>query len=149
MHSRSRCQAAWRRHDAQRRRSGLCGGPPGPQPAPWPASPCTEKLEPKLAGAARAAPQSRPTTLDFTANCDIVPTKESDMRRLQFRSFLLSTSLLALLATAAFPQGERATITGTVTDTTQAIIAGARVTLRNVATNIATTTESNAAGVYV
>lgn len=61
----------------------------------------------------------------------------------------LSISLLAMFATAAYPQGERATITGTVTDTTQAIIAGAQVTLRNVGTNITTTTETNAAGIYV
>ena len=33
----------------------------------------------------------------------------------------LSVSLLAIFATAAYPQGERATITGTVTDSTQAI----------------------------
>ncbi len=65
------------------------------------------------------------------------------------RSSALFVSLLALFATAAFPQGERATITGTVWDTTQAIIARARVTLRSVDTNITTTTESNAAGIYV
>jgi hypothetical protein len=47
----------------------------------------------------------------------------------------LSVSLLAMFATAAYPQGERATITGTVTDSTQAIIAGAQATLRNVGTS--------------
>ncbi len=57
--------------------------------------------------------------------------------------------LLVCLAAPAYPQGERATITGTVTDATGAIIPGAQVTLRNVATNITTTTESNAAGIYV
>ena len=55
-------------------------------------------------------------------------------------------SLLLLLATGAFAQGDRATITGTVKDSTQAIVPGARVTLRTVATNITTTSESNAAG---
>jgi hypothetical protein len=60
-----------------------------------------------------------------------------------------SISLLLLFATGAFAQGERATITGTVKDSTQAIVPGAHVTLRNVATNITTTAESNAAGIYV
>lgn len=61
---------------------------------------------------------------------------------------VLSVLLPVLFVSAAFAQGERATITGTVSDTSQAIIAGARVTLRNVATNISSTTESNAAGIY-
>src|SRR5262249_39657817 len=71
------------------------------------------------------------------------------MRLGRARRSILFISLFTWLATAAFPQGERATITGTVSDAPQAIIAGARVTLRNVATNITTTTESNAAGIYV
>ena len=58
-------------------------------------------------------------------------------------------AILALLAATAFPQGERATITGTVTDTSQAIIPGTRVTLRNAGTNIVTQGVSNAAGIYV
>src|SRR4051812_24996051 len=62
---------------------------------------------------------------------------------------LKSFSLLLLFATAAFAQGERATITGTVKDSTQAIVPGAHITLRNVATNITTTAESNTAGIYV
>ena len=71
------------------------------------------------------------------------------MSLLRVRRTFLHSSLLALLATAALPQGERATISGTVSDTSQSIIAGARVTLRNVNTNISATTESNAAGIYV
>jgi Carboxypeptidase regulatory-like domain len=69
--------------------------------------------------------------------------------QLRIRRSFLYASLLALLAPAAFPQGERATISGTVSDTSQSIIAGARVTLRNVNTNISATTESNTAGIYV
>ncbi|MGH9661064.1 MAG: carboxypeptidase regulatory-like domain-containing protein, partial [Bryobacteraceae bacterium] len=57
--------------------------------------------------------------------------------------------LLAAFALPVWPQGERATISGTVTDTSQAIIPGARITLRNVATNITSTAESNSAGIYV
>jgi hypothetical protein len=53
--------------------------------------------------------------------------------------------VLALLwALPAFPQGERGTITGTVTDTTGGIVTAATVTLRNVGTNIKTTATSNA-----
>jgi len=54
-----------------------------------------------------------------------------------------------LFTTGACAQGERATITGTVKDSTQAMVPGAHVTLRNVATNITTTAESNTAGIYV
>ena len=58
--------------------------------------------------------------------------------------------LLAVLwALPAFPQGERGTITGTVTDTTGGIVTAATVTLRNVGTNIKTSRVSNAAGLYV
>ncbi|MFN7920859.1 MAG: carboxypeptidase regulatory-like domain-containing protein [Bryobacteraceae bacterium] len=63
------------------------------------------------------------------------------------RVFLVLTSLTA--ATTLFAQGERGTITGTVTDTSGAVISGAGVTLRNVATNISARTEANAAGIYV
>jgi hypothetical protein len=41
-----------------------------------------------------------------------------------------------------------ATITGTVTDPTGAVIPGVTVTARNVATGIETTTQSNEAGIY-
>ena len=56
---------------------------------------------------------------------------------------------LFLLVSSAFPQGERATISGTVSDTSQAIIPGVKVSLKNVATNITATTESNSSGIYV
>ncbi len=56
---------------------------------------------------------------------------------------------LVLAALPAFPQGERGTITGTVTDASGGIVTGANVSLRNVATNIKTNTKSNAAGLYV
>src|SRR5690349_4850946 len=69
-----------------------------------------------------------------------------------FPSWLRSPLLcgcLFLLASPAFPQGERATISGTVADASQAIIPGVKVTLKNVATNITSTTESNSSGIYV
>ena len=43
----------------------------------------------------------------------------------RLRSPLICCFLL-LLASSAFPQGERATISGTVSDTTQAIVPGVK-----------------------
>jgi hypothetical protein len=57
-------------------------------------------------------------------------------------------SICLLLPAIVGAQGERANITGTITDSTQAVIPGARVTARNVATNVSTRTDSNAAGIY-
>ena len=57
--------------------------------------------------------------------------------------------LAAVLALPAFPQGERGTITGTVTDTTGGVVTAASVTLRNAGTNIKASATSNAAGLYV
>ncbi len=48
----------------------------------------------------------------------------------------------------AFGQGERATVTGTVTDPSGAIITGAEVQIRNVATNVLSKTQSNSSGIY-
>lgn len=62
------------------------------------------------------------------------------------------TTLVAVLlinGIPAFAQGERGTITGTVTDSSGAAVPNAAVTLRNVATNIRFSTESNSAGIYV
>src|SRR5207248_4576669 len=47
-----------------------------------------------------------------------------------------------------FGQGERATITGTVTDASKATIPDANIVLRNVATNVTTRTITNTAGLY-
>jgi hypothetical protein len=58
-------------------------------------------------------------------------------------------AITLLSAFSAFAQGERGTITGTVTDSTGGIVTAANVTLRNVATNIRTTVAANAAGLYV
>ncbi len=56
--------------------------------------------------------------------------------------------LSLLLAAAAFGQGERATVTGVATDDSGAIVIGAKVSIRNVATNITTRTTTNSAGIY-
>ncbi|MEO8127772.1 MAG: carboxypeptidase regulatory-like domain-containing protein [Bryobacteraceae bacterium] len=57
--------------------------------------------------------------------------------------------LIAVAALPSFSQGERATISGLVTDSTQAIVPATQVTLRNTATNISSTGQSNSAGIYV
>jgi hypothetical protein len=53
-----------------------------------------------------------------------------------------------LAACVGFGQAERAAVTGAVTDSSGAIIVGANVTIRNVETNIRTSTATNAAGIY-
>ncbi len=65
--------------------------------------------------------------------------------KITFRFLLLSFSAICGL----FAQGERGTITGTVTDTSGAIVTDASVVLRNTGTNVQTRTQSNTAGIYV
>ncbi len=45
-------------------------------------------------------------------------------------------------------QGERATLTGNITDSSQAAIADVNVVLRNTGTNVTTRTTTNSAGLY-
>jgi hypothetical protein len=61
---------------------------------------------------------------------------------------ILLLGLIVILATVAFAQSDRATITGTVTDQSGAVIANAQVTAVNVATNIATSATTNGQGLY-
>ncbi len=63
-------------------------------------------------------------------------------------------SILVVMVTLAsafslWAQGERGTITGTVTDSSGAIVPRASVTLRNTGTNIRTQVETNSSGIYV
>lgn len=61
----------------------------------------------------------------------------------------LATALLACLVTTAQAQVSTASINGTVTDPSGALIPGATVTLKNVATNVERSTTTNTAGNYV
>src|SRR5215475_1049060 len=73
------------------------------------------------------------------------------LRRL-FQCFAQSTSLAVSLLAVAVPvlgQSETATLSGTITDTSGAIISGAYVSLTNVETGMTIPTSSNAAGLYV
>lgn len=68
---------------------------------------------------------------------------------LRTRALLAACSIAALLLpVGARAQGERATVTGTVMDPSGTIIVGAALRIRNVATNVATTTKTNSAGIY-
>jgi len=61
----------------------------------------------------------------------------------------LAVSLVLLGTPMAYSQEVRASVTGLVTDPTGAAVAGAKVAVTNLATNIAVTTESNDTGNYV
>jgi hypothetical protein len=65
-----------------------------------------------------------------------------------FCLFLLA-ALVALLGQAAWAQTNRATITGTVTDSTGAVVADVAITATNTGTNVPTKTVSNHDGIYV
>ena len=67
--------------------------------------------------------------------------------RLAQISVLLILGLIALLAQPARAQGG-ATIVGTVTDPTGAVLPGAKITLTNTATGFIRAAESNEAGNY-
>ncbi|MCC6859304.1 MAG: carboxypeptidase regulatory-like domain-containing protein, partial [Bryobacterales bacterium] len=61
-----------------------------------------------------------------------------------------TVSILLLAAPAVmFGQGERATLSGTVTDATQAVVPAAAVTVRNLSTNVTSRTETTSAGLFV
>ena len=59
---------------------------------------------------------------------------------------LLITSVL--FYGIAYGQGERATVTGTVNDSSGSIVVNADVSIRNVGTNVVAKTKTNNAGIY-
>jgi outer membrane receptor protein involved in Fe transport len=63
-------------------------------------------------------------------------------------SFTGRVLLSTLLAATLFAQGERANVTGTVTDASGATIPDAAVAIRNTATNVTTRSTTNNAGLY-
>jgi len=56
--------------------------------------------------------------------------------------------LLCLLSTNAFAQGERATVTGTVSDASGAIVPAVAISIRNLETNATSRTSTNSAGLF-
>ncbi len=65
-----------------------------------------------------------------------------------FVSLIMLATLVGLLATAGFAQEFRGRIQGIVTDSSQAVIPGASVTLTNVSTAVKTVRQTNEAGLY-
>jgi hypothetical protein len=63
-------------------------------------------------------------------------------------SLVASAALVGLLAVASFAQEFRGRIQGIVTDSSQAVIPGATVTLANVNTQVKTVRQTNEAGLY-
>jgi hypothetical protein len=74
------------------------------------------------------------------------------MRRVRFLGFFLPLLFVVLIQVStqnAAAQVNRASITGTVTDSTGAVVAGAEVTATNTGTNVPTKTVTNSDGIYV
>ncbi len=70
--------------------------------------------------------------------------------KLHLRTLILCASLLqcSSLSSTAAAQSLFGTILGTVTDSSQAVVAGARITIRNVATNTTRSITTDASGSY-
>lgn len=66
----------------------------------------------------------------------------------KFIAFTTRVLLSALLTSSLLAQGERANVTGTVTDASGATIPDAAVAIRNTATNVTTRSTTNNAGLY-
>jgi hypothetical protein len=62
--------------------------------------------------------------------------------------FLRLVIYLFVLSSVLCAQVERGTVTGLVTDSTGAVVVGAKITIRNVNTNVETRTQSNSTGIY-
>src|SRR5206468_6531458 len=62
---------------------------------------------------------------------------------------LALAGFVLLLASTVFAQVDRATLTGTVRDTSSAVVPGATVVARNVATNVASQSLTDAQGNYM
>jgi hypothetical protein len=73
----------------------------------------------------------------------------SRRRLLAFQRYLLTGLACLWLADELRGQTTRATLTGTVTDPAGAVVEGARVTATNAATNVAASTKTTDAGLYV
>ena len=65
-----------------------------------------------------------------------------------WRSLIWLTLLSSLFAFSLFAQSERGSITGTVHDSSGAVVPGAKITITNAATNVASDAVSNAAGEF-
>jgi len=73
----------------------------------------------------------------------------SMLRRISIGASLCFLALLAFTPTLSAQLSTRATITGTVTDATGAVVPGATVTITDDATKISIKTQTNGSGVYI
>ena len=64
------------------------------------------------------------------------------------RFFVCLCLAMCLMATIAWGQESRAVISGTVSDPQGAVVPGAKVEVKNVATNVVTAVETNGRGLY-
>src|ERR1043166_5826228 len=64
-------------------------------------------------------------------------------------NFRLCVLFSVITSGVLFAQGERATISGTATDSTGAVVPQVRITVRNERTNIVNKAESNSSGLFV
>jgi hypothetical protein len=64
-------------------------------------------------------------------------------------SILLVTASILMASMGAFAQQDQGNITGTITDSTGAVIPGANITARETNTNVMLISSSNEGGVYV
>src|SRR4051794_26584731 len=64
------------------------------------------------------------------------------------RRIFTTGAVLCLLSAAAFSQTITGSITGTVSDSSGAVIPNARITATSIGTNLSSSTLSNSAGVY-
>src|SRR5262245_26357575 len=78
----------------------------------------------------------------------LYPTSEEDSKMMRFAAVL---ALLCALAAPrlAFAQVDRATVAGTVKDSSGAVVPGATVTVTNVATNVAATQQTTETGSFL
>src|SRR5260370_30158019 len=74
---------------------------------------------------------------------DTLPERSPMMRRIPASALVLSLFCLSRLAVA-----QTASISGTVTDTTAAVVPQVRVTARNLATNVSRSTTTDGSGSY-
>ncbi len=72
-----------------------------------------------------------------------------DIRNLFLHTWVLGCLLVTLLAVPVWPQSSTTTVSGTVRDRTQAVIAKAAVALTNTATGVISRTTTNEAGFYI
>jgi len=61
---------------------------------------------------------------------------------------LAAVAIFVFLSIPVFPQASNSTVRGGVVDSQSAVIAGAKVTLINTATNVARESVANSAGLY-